>query len=400
MDYDLFKFSIYNITMRQFLKEFFTLVTYLLLFIVFLNFPSIIAADNQWEILRKELQLNFNETTDDTTPTMTFITNPNTELKITLDNQKEFNQPTSPLILPKLSFGIHRLEFEYKTNKNIKRTVTVTFSVVPPSPIINKQKTLFIKPEPLFLKGTAMAGSKVMLIINSQEVHFVTPEENGEWYLPLEKTQLGKYNIMAYTYHYGIISKEPDKVTLEYKLPKQQPEQHEIRETSLYDQLRIYKNTFYGFLNQNKQTVIVIAIILVAVLLLLLLIYIKIRAKHKLEEKPLSELLKTKPNILSYDSKIKSNDSTRTSTQPKPDHTKKSHKNKSPKKVPTTAKGKTKKPAKAKTPKKTTPKSKGSLRKKEKQKTKTSRTKLKNQKHETPASTTIDIVKGGKISIE
>ncbi len=284
------------------------------------------------EILQKELKLNFETITDDITPVLTFVVPSSKELKITLDD-KPLDTIKSPLTLPTLQLGKHTLRFEYTNDKGIPRSVVIEFVVVPPGPIINTQKTLFIKPEPLKIEGTALPNAQVLIIVNSTKSYLVDVDNEGRWSFILDSTVLGEYNILVYTYRDGLISKNYETITLQYKLSGDEPssvvqdsnpsnENIDLKEklTTTVQSLKANPTYLWGGISA-----------LSGLVLLTLFGLIRRKIKRKTQEEPLARLLQLKPDIFDKDKKKtgeKNSGKTKTQQTKKTSTTKTSNKSK------------------------------------------------------------------------
>ena len=277
---------------------FYVLVIPFILGLALIKMPQLSALsienDPNYKILQKELKLNIDLVTDDPDPTITFV-KPK-DLVIKIDEDKELENPTSPLRLPKLDFGPHTLTFSYISPEGVSRNLSITVIVVPKPPVISTQKTLFYKPEVLKIEGTALPNADVMLVINSEDIKYVPVSKDGKWEIVLETTKLGTYNIMAFTYKNGIISKTPAQITLEYRLKKEPSgavttSTNESEYQSIIEKVKTKAAWAQQLLKSNPKYLWGAIAFGSGVFILILGFYIHRSIKRKLEDKTLAELL-------------------------------------------------------------------------------------------------------------
>ncbi len=146
--------------------------------------------------LRKEIQLQIPDETDDPNYPVTFIEPTVSGVEIQVDGGG-FKVKKSPFMLPALAIGKHELNFRYKNKDNVVQNFGLTVVVIPRAPVIaDSQKNKFISGSNVVLNGTALPGSKLVYFIGSKLVTgIVDVAKDGTWTVTITKQlEIGTHN--------------------------------------------------------------------------------------------------------------------------------------------------------------------------------------------------------------
>ena len=245
------------------------------------------------EQYKKELNLTLPEVIDDPALSITFV-NPSDDKKhpieITID-KKTYKKVKSPFKLPNLSLGTHTITFKYTNKDGIPRTLTLNITVVPKAPVIDKKNVkLFFRPDPIEIHGQAIAFSKVMVIVNGQDVQYLDVDADGKWNFVIKTPKIGMYKLMFFTYDSGVISKQHAYWEVEYKAGKIQGTITPTPKPSLINRTK-------SLVLNNKQYLFGALAVGIGISLIIFAFKLKKYFKKKWETKEISELIqKQKPN--------------------------------------------------------------------------------------------------------
>ena len=252
--------------------------------------------DNLTQLLQEqyknELHLMLPDIIDDPAYSIVFK-NPSKKPVTIIVDGKTYKNAKSPFVLPNLSIGVHDITFKYVNKEGIKRTLKLKVTVAPKPPVIDPQNpTLFYRPNPIVVKGNAIAGTKLLIIINSKTIETVPVQTDGSWEFILKKPTVGINNLAIFSTKYGIISKKPALISINYKLGKTNTsvQQTTAQDTSLIGRIK-------AKLQQHKNQLLIIgAVTLGGISVLIIWKAYKAYMARKEQEELLELLASTKKN--------------------------------------------------------------------------------------------------------
>lgn len=244
--------------------------------------------------LQQQLSLDIPKITDNPSMIINF-SDPSEEKKgvqLSVD-KKGFETITSPHTLPALSIGNHLLTFKFTDEYDVTQTIDKELIVIPRAPVLN---TPLIQQNEIIFSGTALAGSEVTIIINSNQkmiTKLVEVDSDGAWSIKLDKNlPSGFYTFSGLTKKYGYASELAEPVTLDIDSKGSK----EVITTTTTTPIHF---TFKDIDSENIKTLtntnIDLLVLSVGLLLIGLLLGISLSSlsKKKKEEKEVKEVAKT-----------------------------------------------------------------------------------------------------------
>lgn len=244
--------------------------------------------------LQQQLSLDIPKITDNPSLIINF-SDPSEEKKgvqLSVD-KKGFETITSPHTLPALSIGDHLLTFKFTDEYDVTQTIDKELIVIPRAPVLN---TPLIQQNEITFSGTALAGSEVTIIINSNQkmiTKLVEVDNDGAWSVKLdENLPSGLYTFSGLTKKYGYASELAEPVTLDIDSKGSK----EVITTTTTTPIHF---TFKDIDSENIKTLtntnIDLLVLSVGLLLIGLLLGISLSSlsKKKKEEKEVKEVAKT-----------------------------------------------------------------------------------------------------------
>ena len=167
--------------------------------------------------LQQQLNLDIPKITDNPSLIINF-NDPSKEkqgVQLSVD-KKGFETITSPHTLPALSIGDHLLTFKFTDEYDVTQSIDKELIVIPRAPVLN---TPLIQQNEITFSGTALAGSEVTIIINSNQkmiTKLVEVDNDGVWSIKLdENLPSGLYTFSGLTKKYGYASDLAEPITLD-----------------------------------------------------------------------------------------------------------------------------------------------------------------------------------------
>ena len=241
---------------------------------------------------KKELGLVLPEVIDDPAYKVVF-SNPAKDKPVEfIIDGRQYKNVKSPFPLPNLSLGTHTVVIKFSNKDEVPRTITMNVTVVPKSPVISQtNKTLFYRPNPIVIKGKAMAFSKVMVIINGSDVQYTNVDANGDWTFLIKTPKQGTYKLLFFTFNKGIISKKYAVLSVKYQTAES------ITVTVVPTQVPVRKRVI-NLITRYKREGLGVAIIVTGLSLIWVAVRIRKYFKKKWETKEIAELInKGRPKV-------------------------------------------------------------------------------------------------------
>lgn len=132
-------------------------------------------------------------------------------------DKKGFQAISSPFSFPALSIGSHFLRFKFVDKYGATQLIEKEFVVIPRPPILN---TPVSSAEKITLSGSALAGSDLTLVLNSNQKMIIkntSVDNDGVWSIEIsENIPTGIYTFSAFTRKYGYSSNLAEPLTLDF----------------------------------------------------------------------------------------------------------------------------------------------------------------------------------------
>lgn len=206
-------------------------------------------------------------------------------------DKKGFQTITSPFSFPALSIGSHFLRFKFVDKYGATQLIEKEIVVIPRPPILN---TPINGVDKITLSGTALAGSELTLVLNSNQKMIIknTPvDDDGAWSIEIsENIPTGIYTFSAFTRKYGYSSNLAEPLTLDFSNSNSKIVD-DTRQNIHFAFSDITSSNLKSIVTNNIDLVILlVALFLIGLFLGILIISV---AKRRKEEKEIEEVSNT-----------------------------------------------------------------------------------------------------------
>lgn len=243
--------------------------------------------------LQAQLSLDIPNITDNPSLIITF-TDPSKDkqgVQLSLD-KKGFETIKSPYTLPALSIGDHLLTFKFDDEYDVTQTVDKELIITPRAPVLN---TPLIQKNEITFSGTALAGSEVILILNSNQKMITKLAEvnsDGAWEVKInEDLPSGLYTFSGLTRKYGYASNLAEPLTLDLSNNKPAEVTTEVI-TPIHFAFKDLNSGNFKTLTSNNIDLLVLSVGLLLIGLLLG-IFLSSLSKKKKENREVKEVART-----------------------------------------------------------------------------------------------------------
>ncbi|MGI6484440.1 MAG: hypothetical protein ACOX0R_02355 [Candidatus Dojkabacteria bacterium] len=243
--------------------------------------------------LQQQLNLDIPKITDNPSLIINF-NDPSKEkqgVQLSVD-KKGFETITSPHTLPALSIGDHLLTFKFTDEYDVTQSIDKELIVIPRAPVLN---TPLIQQNEITFSGTALAGSEVTIIINSNQkmvTKLVEVDNDGVWNVKLdENLPSGLYTFSGLTKKYGYASDLAEPITLDID-SKGSKEVITTTTTPIHFAFKDMDSDNIQTLTNTNIDLLVLSVGLLSIGLLLGILFSSLSKKKK-EEKVVKEVAKT-----------------------------------------------------------------------------------------------------------